>query len=293
VAVVTDAPKPPPAAEEEQAASEGLPLHEIRDKVLFITLNRPQKLNALTPEIYASIGRLVSEADQDPECRAVVLRGAGRAFSSGFDLKLEMGTKSHEDKLRSMHDIANRTRWAVWNCRKPVIAAIHGYCLAGAFELVLPTDFTIATESCRLGEPEILFGVGPAFMMVPWMVNHKQAKDLLLTGRQFSATEALSMGIVTKVVPDDALDREVELLLETIRRLPAAALWLGKAGINRAYETMGMVPHINSWVETTAYLSFIDDPARAQFQKRVLEEGTSAGLKWREGYYRKDESGDT
>lgn len=276
----------------DAAPGEGLPLHELRDQVLYVTLNRPQKLNALTPEIYAAIGRLVSQADQDPECRAVVLRGAGRAFSSGFDLKLEMGTKTHEEKLRAMHDVANRTRWAVWNCRKPVIAAIHGYCLAGAFELVLPTDFTIATESCLLGEPEILFGVGPAFLMVPWMVNHKQAKDILLTGRQFSAAEALSMGFVSKVVPDDALDREVELLLATLRRLPAAALWLGKAGINRAYETMGMVPHINSWVETTAYLSYIDDPARAEFQKRVLEEGTSSGLKWREGYYRTNESGD-
>ena len=89
-----------------------------------------------------------------------------------------MGVKTHEEKLRNIHDIANRARWAVWNCRKPVISAIHGYCLGGAFELVLPTDFTIAAESCRLGEPEILFGVGPAFIMVPWMVNHKVAKDV-------------------------------------------------------------------------------------------------------------------
>jgi enoyl-CoA hydratase/carnithine racemase len=281
------------APEVGNVAEEGLPLHELRDAVLYITLNRPKKLNALTPAIYAEIGRLVAEADQDPQCKAVVLRGAGRAFSAGFDLKLEMRSQSYEDKIRSMHDIANRTRWAIWNCRKPVIAAIHGYCLAGAFEMVLPTDFTIATESCRLGEPEILFGVGPAFMMVPWMVNHKRAKDILLTGRQFSATEAFNMDFVTKVVPDDALESETEQLLETIRRLPSAALWLGKAGINRAYETMGMVPHINSWVETTAYLSYIEDPARTQFQKRVVEQGTSAGLRWRESYYRPDEkSGD-
>lgn len=267
------------------AMSQDLPLHELRDEVLRITLNRPQKLNALTPEIYAFIGDLMDQASGDPGCRAVVLRGAGRAFSSGFDLKLEMGVKTHEEKLRNIHDIANRARWAVWNCRKPVIAAIHGYCLGGAFELVLPTDFTIAAESCRLGEPEILFGVGPAFMMVPWMVNHKVAKDVLLTGRQFGADEALRMGLVTRVVPDDGLDEAVASLLKRLRRLPAAALWLNKVGINRAFEAMGMVPHINGWVETTAYLSFIEDPARSQFQQRVLEKGASAGIEWRTRYY--------
>lgn len=281
---MTGAPTSPPASADQNATSI-LSLHELRDEVLTITLNRPEKLNAITPEIYSFIGDLVTAASDDPNCRAVVLRGNGRAFSSGFDLKLEMGVKSHREKLRTMHGIANKARWAVWNCRKPVIAAIHGYCLGGAFELVLPCDFTIATESCRLGEPEILFGVGPAFMMVPWMVNHKIAKDILLTGRQFSAAEALRMGIVTEVVPDDALDARVSALSETIKRLPEAATWLNKVGINRAYEAMGMVPHINGWVETTAYLSFIEDPARDTFQDRVMKEGPSAGIRWRENYY--------
>ncbi len=140
-----------------------MPLQEMRDGVLTLTLNRPEKLNALTPEIYTFIGDQINRASDDPECVAIVLRGNGRAFSSGFDLKLEMGERTHEDKLHALHEVANRARWAVWNCKKPVIAGIHGYCMGGAFELVLPCDFTIATESCRLGEPEILFGAGPAF----------------------------------------------------------------------------------------------------------------------------------
>jgi enoyl-CoA hydratase len=263
-----------------------MPLTEMRDQVLTITLNRPEKLNALTPEIYTFIGEMVSKASADPDCRAVVLRGKGRAFSSGFDLKLEMGKRTHEDKLRALHEVANKARWAVWNCKKPVIAAIHGYCMGGAFELVLPCDFTIATESCRLGEPEILFGAGPAFMMVPWMVNHKVAKDILLTGRQFTAPEALRMGIVSTVVPDDGLDGAVEALTHTLRRLPSAAVWINKVGINRAYETMGMAPHINGWVEAAAYLSFMEDKARDEFQSRVLKDGPSAGIAWRTDYYK-------
>jgi enoyl-CoA hydratase/carnithine racemase len=263
-----------------------MPLQEMRDRVLTITLNRPEKLNALTPEIYSFIGDRITQASGDPDCLAVVLRGNGRAFSSGFDLKLEMGERTHEDKLNALHDISNRARWAIWNCRKPVIAGIHGYCMGGAFELVLPCDFTIATESCRLGEPEILFGAGPAFMMVPWMVNHKIAKDILLTGRQFTAPEALRMGIVSTVVADDGLDEAIGNLTQTLCRLPAAAMRISKAGINRAYETMGMVPHMNGWVEAAAYLSFMEDSARTEFQKRVMQDGPSAGIAWRTNYYK-------
>lgn len=266
-----------------------MPLHELRDQVLTITLNRPEKLNALTPEIYAFIGDLIDEASDNPDCRVIVLRGNGRAFSSGFDLKLEMGVRTPEDKLRALHDVANRARWAVWKCKKPVIAAIHGFCMGGAFELVLPCDFTVATESCRLGEPEILFGIGPAFMMVPWMVNHKVAKDILLTGRQFTAVEAHRMGIVSTVVPDDSLDAAVAALVQTLCRLPSAAVWINKVGINRAYETMGMAPHINGWVEAGAYLSFVEDKARSEFQRKVLEEGPSAGIQWRTNYYKQEE----
>jgi len=262
-----------------------MPQVEMRENVLTITLNRPEKLNALTPEIYTFIGDQVTQASADPACRAVVLRGNGRAFSAGFDLTLEMGERTHEDKLHALHEIANRARWAVWHCRKPVIAAIHGYCMGGAFELVLPCDFTIATESCRLGEPEILFGEGPAFMMVPWLVNHKIAKDILLTGRQFTAAEALRMGIVSTVVPDSGLDAAVDALTQTLRRLPPSAVTINKVGINRAYEAQGMAAHINSWVEAAAYLSYMDDAARSEFQRRVMEEGPSAGIAWRTQYY--------
>lgn len=253
--------------------------------MLTITLNRPQKLNALTYDSYASIATLVEEASSNDDCRVVVLKGAGRAFSSGFDLKLQVTAKDPEEKLNLAQDVANRARWAIWNCRKPVIAALHGYCLAGAFELVLPSDFAIATESCRLGEPEVLFGAGPAFLMVPWMVSHKRAKDILLTGRQFSAQEAMEMSFVTKVVPDDALDAEVDQLVDHLRKLQPAALRLIKAGINRAYETQGVASHLDSWTETAALLSMMDGEAKREFSKRVLEEGTAAGLKWRDDFF--------
>ena len=257
-------------------------LHHLSDGVMTLTLNRPEKLNALTPDIYKRIGDLVAEASQDSDCQAILIKGAGRAFSSGFDLKLEVSRRTHAEKLNTLQNVANRARWAIWQSPKPVIAAIHGYCLGGAFELMLPCDFTIASDDCQLGEPEILFGAGPAFMMVPWMASHKRAKDVLLTGRRLSAAEALAMGLVTSVVPAEQLQDSVERLITTLKQIPATAVTLNKRGINRAYETMGMVPHLESWGEAAAYLSFVVDEEGSEFQQILETEGTSAALRWRE-----------
>jgi enoyl-CoA hydratase len=257
-------------------------LHDLSDGVLTLTLNRPEKLNALTPDIYKRVGDLVIEASQETDCKAILIKGAGRAFSSGFDLKLEVSRRTHAEKLSTLQNMANRARWAIWQSPKPVIAAIHGYCLGGAFELMLPCDFTIASDECQLGEPEILFGAGPAFMMVPWLTGHKRAKDVLLTGRRLSAAEALAMGLVTSVVPAEQLQESADHLINTLKGIPAAAVTLNKRGINRAYETMGMVPHLESWGEAAAYLSFMIDEEGSEFQQVLETEGTSAALRWRE-----------
>jgi enoyl-CoA hydratase len=257
-------------------------LHELKDGVLTLTLNRPEKLNALTPDIYRSIGDHVIRAGEHNDCRVIVIKGAGRAFSSGFDLKLEVSRRTHAEKLHTLQNVANRARWAIWHSAKPVVAAIHGFCLGGAFELMLPCDFTIATDDCQLGEPEIRFGMGPAFMMVPWMTGHKRAKDVLLTGRRISASEALDIGFLTSVVPLNELQERTEQLVATLKAIPAAAVTFNKKGINRAYETMGMVPHIDSWSETGAYLSYVTHEEGSEFQQVLESSGTSAALKWRE-----------
>jgi enoyl-CoA hydratase/carnithine racemase len=263
----------------------GLMEHLLRgldNGVMTLTLNRPDKLNALTPEIYKAIGDHVLAAGSDDSCKVVVVKGAGRAFSSGFDLKLEVSRRTHSDKLETLREIANRARWAIWQSTKPVIAAVHGYCLGGAFELMLPCDFTIASEECQLGEPEILFGAGPAFMMVPWITGHKRAKDILLTGRRISAREAREIGFVTSVVAAGDLEDETNRLASTLKAIPEAAVAMNKQGINRAYEIMGMRPHIESWAESAAYLTYMVEEQGSEFQKVLESEGTAAALRWRE-----------
>lgn len=260
-------------------------LSDLSDGVLTIWLNRPDKLNALTYPMYDEIGRLVEGAAEDEGCRAIVLRGKGRAFSAGFDLSEQVASASAEEKIDSLRLGSNRVRWAIWNSPKPVVAALHGYCLAGAFELVLPTDFTIAAASCELGEPEILFGSGPAFLMVPWMMNHKRAKQVLLLGDRFKADEALRLGLVSEVVPDDQLDQRVHEVAYRLRKLPAGALRMGKAGINRAYETAGMVPHMDSWVDSVSHLSEFKDEVVEEFKCRVERDGANMAITWRARYY--------
>lgn len=256
-------------------------LTELGDGVLRVWLNRPEKLNALTPDMYRQIGNEIIQANENPDCKVIVLAGKGRAFSSGFDLKLEVANQPHTDRLNSLSDISNRTRWIIWHSTKPVIAEVHGYCLGGAFELMLPCDFTIASEDCQLGEPEIQFGSGPAFIMVPWMTNHKRAKDILLTGRRLSAHEALEAGLVTSVVPAGKVQETTAALTHTLKNIPEAALKMTKAGINRAYETMGMQAHLHAWTESTAYLSYMVKESGSPFHNIIQKDGTSAALEWR------------
>ncbi|MEU6262913.1 enoyl-CoA hydratase/isomerase family protein [Saccharopolyspora shandongensis] len=259
---------------------------ELSQGVLTIWLNRPDKLNALTYPIYDEIGRLVEQAAKDDACRVIVLRGRGRAFSAGFDLSQQVADSDAESKIDRLRSGSNRVRWAIWNSPKPVVAAIHGYCLAGAFELVLPADFTIAAASCELGEPEILFGDGAAFLMVPWMMNHKQAKEVLMLGDRFDATEAHRIGLVSEVVADERFDDRVHEVADRLRKLPSGALRATKQGINRAYEAAGMVAHMDGWVDTVVHLSTFEDEVTREFKRQVETNGPKQAAVWRTEYYR-------
>lgn len=258
-----------------------------------VVLNRPEKLNALTLGMYRRIGELLDALDTDPAVRVVVLRGAGRAFSAGFDLSEEFADAS--DYMQSGADarremvlrVANANRWRIWGLSKPVVAQLHGYCLAGALELALPSDFVVATEECQLGEPEILYGVSAIFLIVPWLVGPHRAKDILLTGRRFSGREAAQWGLITQAVPAAELDGAVERLVEHLAKLPPPAVKVGKAGINRAYEACGMRTAIDSWVESALLLHDMETDEVREFKRRVGQEGIKAALAWRDAWYTK------
>ena len=156
---------------------------ETIDRVARITLNRPERTNALNQAMLGEIGEALDGIERDANIRAVIVRGAGTAFSSGFDLKEQMerrpqGVEQWRPILRKDFDTIMR----FWHCPLPTIAAVRGPCLAGACELALACDITIAAEDAFFGEPELKFGAGIVAMILPWIVGPKMAKEIILTG---------------------------------------------------------------------------------------------------------------
>jgi enoyl-CoA hydratase len=218
---------------------QALVLYETREHVAHLTLNRPEKLNALSRELLAELIAAFERARADDAVRAVVLTGSGRAFSSGADLggpRGEQGRTLEAWWTRLEGGIARQM--AVRDFPKPVIAAVQGYCLGRGCELALWCDIVVAAEDAQFGEPEIRHGSMVA-SMIPWLVNPQQAKLLILTGDTLSAQEAHAIGLVVKVVPPDQLQAEATRIARRIAKVPPFAVQYNKQAINAMYDAMG------------------------------------------------------
>ena len=173
-----------------------------------------------------------------------------------------------------------------WDCPKPVIAAVHGYCLAGAFEMALACDITIAAEGTRFGEPEVRFGSGIVAMLLPWMTTPKLAKELLLTGNdRIDASRALAMGIVNEVVPEG---QHLERALAVARDIASAAsqsVRMTKRAINRTYEIMGMRQALLAALDIDVLIEAGAGPERSEFNRIRKEQGLKAAVAWRDAKF--------
>ena len=177
-------------------------IYEPKGQIAYLTLNRPEKLNALNADLMTEFREAMRLVEADTEVRALIITGAGRAFSSGFDIQrgndaMDPST-STVDAWRTRLQGLVETFMTVWNCSKPVIAAVNGYALGGACELVQVCDIKIASDRAVLGEPEIRAGVGPPLLITPFSVNLANAKELLLTGDTIDAHEAARIGLVNR-----------------------------------------------------------------------------------------------
>lgn len=253
-----------------------------------LTFNRPDRLNAFHNPLMEETLAAVAELDADPDVRAIVVSGSGRAFSAGFDLKA-----AAERKMTEVEDWERQMRlqfdfiMQFWHASTPTISAIHGFCLAGAFELMLATDITIAAEETKLGEPEVRFGTGIVAMLLPWVTGPKQAKDLLLTGEdRFDAKDALAIGVVNEVVPaDGALPRALEKA-QTIARASARSVMLTKRAINRTYQTMGLDAALAAGLDVDVLLNAGGGPEKREFARIRDEQGLKAAIAWRDARFR-------
>ena len=255
--------------------------------VAVITLNRPDVLNAVNAKLAEEVKKAMDGFSADPIVRAIVLHGAGRAFSAGFDMKetadkADAGIVEWQEILERDFDFIMQ----FWDCPKPTVAAVHGYCLAGAFELALACDVTVAAEGTHFGEPEVRFGAGIVAMLLPWMTGPKKAKELLLTGNdQIDAVDALAMGIINHVVPaGEEFDKAMSIAKDM--SAAAAAVQATKRAINRTYDIMGMRQALLAGLESDVVITVAGGPDKDEFNRLRREKGLKAALAWRDAKFR-------
>ena len=232
-------------------------LHEKRGNVAYITMNRPDKLNAMTDEMLDSILEGVRRAEEDDDVKVVVIRGNGKHFSSGWDLN-EIG------RMYGIEDVASGQRArrppqrnglfldrrrsekfaAILLSMKTTIAEVHGNCLGAAWMLALVCDFVIAADDAVFAHTEQRLGASGTMWTLPLEILHcgpKKARELMLTGRDFGAAEAERLGLINRAVAPEKLREEVEALTKTICLLPRDGLAIGKAYTNMTYDLLRMV----------------------------------------------------
>ena len=264
--------------------SDALVTYTADARVGVVTLNRPDKLNAISPELKKTLVERFHEADRDPTTSVVVLRAEGRSFSAGYDISPNPARAARKGNALAWH--ASLTDDATleltpWTMKKPVIASVQGHCLGGGCELAMVCDLTIAADDALFGEPEIRFSnVGPV-MVMPWVIGLKRARELLYLGDPIDASTALAYGMVNRVVP------RAELLTATLRvarrmaLMSPEALAATKLAVNRGAECAGFLNAMHAGVDVLAALYAARTEVGTKFDEIREKEGLGAALRWR------------
>ena len=256
-------------------------LYEKRENYAVITMNRPVVLNALNWSILRRLWWALEQAEADDDVRAVILTGAGRAFSAGGDL--QSGRAPDNEPTPGGMQINLK----IWNMPKPVIAAVHGYAVGQGCELAGTCDMTIAADDAVMGEIQIRHGFGPPILITPFLTGLKQAKELLLLGERINAQEALRLGLVNKVVPANELMATAEDWAKKIAALPLKAVRQNKLLVNRVYEIAGFREALDYRADATLAERLGTRAAEPDPHLKVLrEQGWEAFRKSRDVMYR-------
>jgi enoyl-CoA hydratase len=223
-------------------------LYDTDGPVATITLNRPERLNAVTPELVDLLDRAVADAQADDAVRVIRIRGAGRAFCAGYDLTWAaalMRDQDAEAPWDPMADYANLSRFvrsymSLWQSPKPVVAQVHGVCVGGGSDLALCSDLIVCADDCRIGYPPARLWGSPTTAMWFYRLGLERAKRLLLTGDPMDGRTAAEWGFACGSYPADRLDEAAMALCRRIALLPANQLRMMKLLVNNAVEQLGL-----------------------------------------------------
>jgi enoyl-CoA hydratase len=270
--------------------SEPVLLVEDLGPVRRLTMNRPGSLNALNKDLVDAMSRALDEAAEAGDVRVLVLRGAGRAFSAGYDLNEDAiggvldARRWHEELRHSTEEMLK-----FLDHPKPVIASVHSYCLAGGTDLMLACDLAIAADDAYFGYVDVRFGSGVVSMLLPWVVGVRAAKELLFTGEdRVSADEALRIGLVNRVVPRDELDDATLRLAEEIAKNEPFVIQATKRAVNRVWDVAGLREAMAANTELDVLIETANLPARDEFRRITTERGLKAAIAWRDAAFRGD-----
>ena len=274
-------------------------LYETDERLAFITLNRPEKLNALSNNLRGELMDAMREAEADDNIGVIVLRSAGRAFSAGYDLTPARTAESHDfvsprsglPDTGTTHPGANQwarhvvmTNWIIWELAKPVVAQIQGHCLAGGTELATVCDFRICARDAKIGYPPVRAMTTMDMMWTPWHLPPTKAREFAYVGDSFSGEDMERLGWATYAVDPEELADFTEKFARRMSWVDNEMLMYSKRAVNRQYETMGIRDGLHSGTEIQALSSA--RKAAGEWGKKVREEGLKAALEWRDGPFR-------
>jgi enoyl-CoA hydratase/carnithine racemase len=276
-------------------------VYEKAGPVVTLTLNRPETLNAINPQMTADLHRALDDAEADAEIRAIILTGAGRAFSAGYDIGRRPDGRSALDptgvevadflkRWWSSDGDSSRRLMHLWHLSKPVIAAVHGWVMGGGFWYSLACDMTIAADDAVFAQPEVRHISNTTFLFAA-LAGWKAAHRYSLTGDHFDAAEALRLGLVNEVVPRDQLLPKARALAERIARVPEPSVRLNKAVTCYGLLAMGLGAGMlmNIPLSNLAHASY--NAQRGELLDAMREGGLRAFLDARDGAFRPEPFG--
>lgn len=266
-----------------------------RPAVRRITLNRPDKRNALNNQLRTEVLQALEEADRDADVRVSILRGAGVCFSAGYDLG------SNNAQGQPYYTAGGAGQWArhviegsfrIWDLSKPVIAQVHGYCLAGGSELATACDLVYVAEDAQIGYPPVRLMSPPDMQFHPWLMSMRDAMEMMLTGDSISGVEAAQKGFANRAFPGAELEARVLDIAERVAKIPAELQQINKRSVHRAMEIMGIRAAIRAGTEMQA-LAFTTESTLTYLKE--FKKGVRQALSLRDkkfGDYREREKKD-
>ncbi|WP_033287657.1 enoyl-CoA hydratase-related protein [Amycolatopsis jejuensis] len=285
--------------------------YSVAHRVATITLDVPEKRNRISYLMRREIIQALRSAEEDDAVTVILIRGNGPSFSAGYDLttapKTDTGARSgahyyRDDGVRpeGWVNAAEFNGWTdqwarscvrdwytIWNLLKPVVAMVHGHCVAGGTELMSMCDIVFVADDARIGYPPVRGMSTPDVPYFPWKMSMAHAKYLQLTGNSVTGAEAARLGWVVKSFPADRLEAETGRELRAISSIAPALLAANKHCVNQAYEIQGMKTHLDqSW----SWRSFSGNvrPGASAFREQLEQGGLPSALEWRDGAFRKE-----